>query len=288
MNIRDHIRGLNVLPSRFNIMLEQALLAVEDTKERENICTVACVVSSATWQHWQSWRLPEDNRQEHEWVVFANVMRIAESEKLPLTERRVATAFCFLHDTCFIRRIMEENIRELEIRGLIKEAAKLKRIKKNQRTFHMNGGAKNARFLLNQLHHPDIQSRLLLSREEINRCVAIVSRHDMWKVDPPDPPPTFDRLAVACLEGDVLWPLHPIGVVADLDRPDKKGMNTDLFDPLKWRKQLQQNLQTLVEFRPKWEEKASISKNDFKDNESIFRTEEGYRLYSEWRKLWNL
>ncbi|MBV6450286.1 MAG: hypothetical protein MHPDNHAH_01009 [Anaerolineales bacterium] len=285
MEIRDRIREMSVLPPRFNIMLDQALLSVGDTQQREDLCAVACVVSSATWQHWQSWRAPEDNRQEHEWVVFANVMRIAESEKLPLTDRRIATAFCFLHDTCFIKRIMEEEIRELERKNLMKEAAELTQMKKNQRVDHMKGGAENARFLLSQLKHPDSQSTPLLEPDEVERCVDIVSKHDLWKVDPPKPPPTSDRLALACLEGDVLWPLHPIGVLADLDRPGKEGMSEDPFNPSKWRKQLKQSLQTIVEFRSRWKD---IPNDDFIDGESIFRTEEGHRLYSEWRKFWNL
>jgi hypothetical protein len=154
MEIRDRILELSGLPPRFNIMLEQALLAVADAKSREDLCSVACVVSSATWQHWQAWRLPEDNRQEHEWIVFANVMKIAESEDLSLSERRIATAFCFVHDTFFIKRIMEEEIRQLEQKRLTEEATELIRMKKNQRVDHMKGGAENTRFLLKQIKHP--------------------------------------------------------------------------------------------------------------------------------------
>jgi hypothetical protein len=92
-------------------------------------------------------------------------------------------------------------------------------------------------------------------------------------------------LALACLEGDVLWPLHPIGVLADLDRPGKGEMSEDQFDPPKWHKQLKQSLQTLVESRSKWKD---INDGDFIDRNNIFRSEEGHRLYSAWRKLWNL
>ena len=288
MGIRERIRKLSNLPARLNSMLEQALLVVKDPKKREDLCTVACVVSSATWQHWQSWRLPQDNRQEHEWIVFANVMRIAESMKLSLSDRRVATAFCFLHDTHFIKRIMEAEIRRLKKKGLMKQANQLQRMKKRQRFDHMGGGTDNARFLLSQLRHPDIPGKSLLRPKEVNRCLGIVSTHDSWKVDPPKPPSTKDRLAVACLEGDVLWPLHPVGVLADLDRPHKKKMSQNMFDPSTWRDQLKESLETLKEFRPKWEKKARIPKKDFKDNESIFRSWEGFRMYSEWRKLWTL
>lgn len=282
---RNRIRKLSVLPSRFKIMLENALLAVGDAQERSDLCIVACVVSNATWQHWQAWRLLIDNRQEHEWVVFANVMRIAESLELPLMDRRIATAFCFIHDTFFIKRIMEEEIRKLKERGEIRKAKELEEMKTKQREDHMRGGAENARFLLNRLRYPDDPTTPLLNKEEIRRCVHIVRKHDLWKVDPPKPPPTKNRLAVACLEGDVLWTFHPIGVLADLDRPGEKGISENQFEPAKWREKLEQSLLTIVEFRPKWKK---IPKRDFIDEKTIFRTEEGYRLFSEWRRFWNL
>lgn len=283
--LTDRIRRVSILPARFNIMLEQALSIVTNTQEREDLCTVACIVSSSTWQHWQAWRSPEDNRQEHEWVVFANVMKIAESEGLCLSDRRVATAFCFLHDTAFIKRIMEEEIRSLERKGLLEEADEMRRMKKDQRVDHMKGGADNAKFLLKQLRVPDNPTTALLTDDEIRRCVDLIAKHDSWRLDPPEPPPTSDRLALVCLEGDVLWPLHPIGVLADLDRSNTGGKSKDLFEPLEWREQLQQSLKTLVEFRPKWK---NIPDNDFIDGESIFRTKEGHRLFTEWKKLWNL
>ncbi|KAA3661180.1 MAG: hypothetical protein DWQ04_17215 [Chloroflexi bacterium] len=285
MNIRDRIQALSVLPSRYNIMMEQALLAVMDAKMRKDLCIVACVVANATWQHWQAWRLPADNRQEHEWIVFANVMKIAESEQLSLTERRIATAFCFTHDSYFIERVMEEEIRALEKKGHINEADELTRMKKNQRMDHMKGGAENARFLLKQLKKPDSPTNSLFSVEEIYRCAAIVAQHDLWKVEPPVPPPTNDRLALTCVEGDMLWPLHPIGVLADLDRPGNDGESKDMFESSIWREQLKQSHQTLLDFRAKWKD---ISDSDFIDGQSIFRTKEGHRLYSEWKGFWNL
>ena len=285
MGIRDHIRDLSVLPPRLDLMLEQALLAVENTEVREDLCTVACVVSNATWQQCQARRLPEDSRQEHEWVVFANVMRIAESEKLPLEDRRIATAFCFVHDTFFIKRIMEEDIRKLEADGQGEQAARLRTLKKAQRDDHMKGSAANARALLEHLEHPATPGVPLLSAKDITRCVDIVAEHDSWKVDPPKPPPTEDRLALACVEGDALWPLHPIGVLADLERPNPGGHSTDMFDPSQWRNKLTHSLRTLVDPRSKWE---GIPDSDFIDTETIFRTQEGHRLYSKWRGLWGL
>ena len=285
MQLSDRIHALSVLPARFNNMLKHALLAVNDPEQQQELCTVACVVSSATWQHWQAWKPAEDNRQEHEWVVFGTVMKIAEAEGLSLSEKRIATAFCFLHDTYYIRRIMEAEIRSLQNQGCYSAAAELTVRKTTQRAHHMKGGAENAAFLLRQLKHPDTADAALFVPEEVKRCVELVAQHDAWKIDPPEPPPTHDRLALACLEGDILWPLHPIGVLADLERQDQEGYTKDPCEPSRFAKQLQESLQTILEFRPKWKNVPSC---DFIDEQSIFRTKEGHRLYSEWLALWRL
>ena len=284
MQIRDRIRYLSRLPDRFNIMLEQALLAVADVHERQKLCEVACVVSNAAWRFWHSDRSPEDNRQEHEWVVFANVMRIAEAEGLCLSDKRVATAFAFTHDTFFIRRIMDASVRQASD----EEKEELQRKKKAQRIAHMEGGARNAEFLLPQLMRPDSPTEPLFTEDDIERCVGIVKKHDWWKLDPPDPPPTTDRLALACLEADALWPLHPIGVLADLERPNNEGETKDFSQPSVWKQQLEESCATLVKYRADWVAKAGISDDDFQHTESVFRTEEGYRLYREWRLRWGL
>lgn len=50
MVIIDRIREMSVLPSRFNIMLEQALCAIKDDSEREDLwrgclCRFECCVA---------------------------------------------------------------------------------------------------------------------------------------------------------------------------------------------------------------------------------------------------
>lgn len=277
MKLIDRIRDLSNLPPKFNTMMENSLLAVQDKTSQENLSEVACIIANAAWEKWISWRKPEDNRLEHEWVVFDNVMKIAEAEGISLSERRIATAFCFLHDTCFIKRIMEEDIRRLEREGRNEEAVETKLKKKNQRTEHMKGGAENSEKILSELS--------LLTQEEINQCVEIVSTHDSWKLDPPQPPSTQDRLRLACLEGDALWPLHPLGVLADLERSHETGEMKDFNDPMIWRQQLQQSNQTLVDYRLKWKD---IPASAFMDDVSIFRTQEGWRLYNQWQQHWNL
>jgi hypothetical protein len=281
MTIADRIRKLSDLPARFNSMLEQALFVVRD-EHQDSVCLVACVVSSAAWRFWHSWRKADDNRQEHEWVVFANVIKIIEAENLTLSEKRIATAFAFTHDTFFIPRIMEQRVRDAATVELKEQLAK---DKEEQRLRHMQGGAQNAELLLNQLTDPDSPTNPLFQPEEIVRCVKIIGEHDLWKLRNPIPPPSNDRLAVACVEADALWPLHPLGVLADLERPNEKGETQDFAEPAAWRNQLRESLQTLIEFRTQWKD---ISPSDFIDGESIFRTEEGHRLYHEWRQRWNL
>jgi hypothetical protein len=273
-------------PSRFRAMLEEALLAVKDEKQQSTLCEVACLLSSVAWEKWISSRVPEDNRQEHEWVVFANVMKIAEAENLTISEKRVATAFSFFHDAFFIRRIMEEEIRAAERAGRQEEAEELRRKKKRQRYDHMAGGARNAERLLPTLiGSAAAQGEPLLASGEIDRCVRIIAEHDAWKVDPPKPPATGDRLLLACVEADVLWPLHPLGVLADLERPNENGATKDFSDPAVWYDQLQHSNKTILEYRAKW---RGIPAGDFFDSVTIFRTQAGWRLYTEWRERWGV
>jgi hypothetical protein len=266
-------------------MLEHGLDAVNNNEgERDELRLVARRIATAVWHHWLAWRLPEDNRPEHEWVVFANVMIIAEDEfkgkKLQdrLSAKRIATAFAFTHDTFFIPRITEAMI-DAEKDPERKMA--LLREKKAQRHRHMEGGAENAVFILKGLKHPNTNADLL-SEGEIDACEAIIRNHDRWKLDPPQPPPSDDRLAVACLEADALWPLHPRGILADLERPEAED---NLFAPSDWRKELERSLKTLHEYRPKW---TDVDPKDFCDKKSNFRTEVGYSLYRKWLEFWHL
>ena len=268
---------MSALPARLRAMLETALLSVKDEGQREDLRLVAGAIANATWQRWLSSRPPEDNRPEHEWVVFANIMKIAEAEQLTLSNRRIATAFAFTHDTSYIPRIAEAMIRAAD--GERKQQLEVD--KKRQRTVHMKKGAANAREILGQLKDPRGAGDPLLTDEEIERCADIVAGHDRWKLGQPHPLST-DLLAVVCLEGDALWPLHPIGVLGDLERPDPLR---DACDPAAWREALAHSLQTLRRYRANWND---LLHEHFIDHESIFRTQEGHRLYQGWRKLWNL
>ena len=278
---RDH--AADNVPVRYQLMAEDALCTVRP-ELREELGIVASVVSLAAWRGWLVECGPEDNRQEHEWVVFANIMRIAEKENLDLAERRIATAFAFMHDS---HRITE---RMMEAEEPSADA------KAKQRREHMDCGARIARSLLLSLLHPEETNGYLFESRDVKRCAEIIREHDSWKLDPPRPFDTGDTLAVVCVEADALWPLHPLGVLADIERaneksvkePDKYGAVGSFASPWSWEAKLKDSLATLTHrYRGGWEG-YGIPASDFKDRESIFRTEEGYRLYRDWRIRWNV
>lgn len=281
---------MNSLPDRFDEMLKHGLSFVKNKKERDELFPVAQTIATAVWQHWLKWRPKEDNRPEHEFVVFANVMRIAkdvfseEDKKTRLSKLRVATAFAFTHDTYSISRVTETVTDEV---ASSQARVQMQNEKLVQRLEHMKGGADNANFLLKRLKHPQTSANLL-KKTEIDLCVKIIKRHDSWKLDPPDLwVPSIQRgelLAVVCLEADALWPLHPLGVLADLERPKA---NRNLFLKKHWRKELKGSLHTLQgRYRSNWVDYLPGTEK-FQDDVSIFRTKAGYNLYLELLDLWN-
>ena len=252
-------------------MLESGLNVVQDDQARAQLRSVSYAVAAAAFDRWLSKRTADDNRVEHEFVVFGAAMRIGEAERLPLNGMLAVVCATFLHDTHPIQRITERMIREADP----SLAAELALRKAAQRTHHMQMGAQNARQLLGEL--------ALVSGEVRERCEAIIASHDCWKLGHPHPP-SSDSEALVCFEADALWPLHPLGVLADLERPDESGATKDVNDPVEWRRQVRNNLQTLSEYRSNWEG----SGERFQDTHTIFRTAEGYRLYREWAGMWGL
>jgi HD superfamily phosphohydrolase YqeK len=249
-------------------MTASGLTAVQDPAERASLRAVADVIAQATFERWLSRRTSEDNRVEHEFVVFGAAIRIAEAERLSLSGKLVVVCATFLHDTYPIARITETAIRECMKKDPELAAALLEK-KASQRIEHMRGGAQNADLLLRELEP-------IVSAEVCARCVAIINGHDYWKLGKPHPP-SDDREALVCFEADALWPLHPLGVLADLERSGK-----DVNDPEEWRQQIRQNLRTLTEYRANWQNSDEL----FQDPDTIFRTAEGHRLYREWAGLW--
>jgi hypothetical protein len=244
-------------------LIQSGLNALHKPNERADIENLVSVLAPAADARWFAERSREDNRREHEFVVFAAAMRIAEAENLPLTSKRAVAGFVFTHDSYPIARKTERMIRE----ATPDLAKQLDQKKTQDRKDHMAGGAKNADALFRELG--------ILTDDERDRVVRIIERHDCWKLR--DPHPLWaDREAVVCLEADALYPLHPYGVLADLEREGR-----DVYDPSEWRKQVRNNLQTLEEYRANWQG----MNEPFQDGRSIFRTREGYRLYTEWRGL---
>lgn len=282
------------LPPVFAGLLE---LALRPVPSQLTIAGPIAELAEHAWRTWWKWREPSDNRAEHELVVLANVLRIGVEERLLETELRIAAAFALLHDTHFIPRITEARTTDVRRRavearraGRLDEAVhwedelrSLESGKDAQRRRHMAGGAETADHLLRRM--PDLAGTTRwLTDVEAEKCVAIIAGHDRWKLGEPHPP-TSDWLAVVCLEADALWPLHPLGVQADLERPDEAGFAYDLHDPSAWRRQLAVSVQTLRTYRANWpiQEQAA-----FQDGESIFRTPAGHRRYAEWLDFWGL
>ncbi len=263
-------------------MTARGLTAIQDPAERAELRPVADVIAETTFERWLSRRTAEDNRVEHEFVVFGAAMRIAEAERLSLSGKLVVACATFLHDTYPIARITETAIRDCMKRDPELAAALLEK-KARQRIEHMQGGARNAALLLRELEHPDRPATPIVCDDVRDRSAAIIAGHDYWKLGKPHPP-ADDREALVCFEADALWPMHPLGVLADLERPGESGDPKDVNDPEEWRTQIRHNLRTLREYRANWEGTDEV----FQDADSIFRTAEGHRLYREWAGLWGL
>ena len=270
------------LPPHLQAMMRRGLEVVQDATQRSELGVVAETIARAVFERWLWRRTADDNRADHEFVVFGAAMRIAEGEGLSPAGKLVVVCTTFLHDTHPIRRVTETAIREaMKLDSAL--AARLEETKRRQRTEHMLGGARNAGLLLGELEHPLRPGEPIVEREIVDRSAAIIGAHDCWKLGSPHPP-AGDREALVCFEADALWPLHPLGVLADLERPNESGDPMDVNDPAAWRKQIVHNLRTLREYRKNWEGSGEV----FRDRESIFRTAEGHRLYREWAGLWGL
>ena len=261
-------------------MTRRGLDLVKDPAERAELRAVVDSVAEKSFERWLSRRTADDNRVEHEFVVFGAAMRIAEAERLSLSGKLVVICATFLHDTFPIQRITERAIREAEARDRESSDQTCGR----RRRVNASSTWKAARAMpisCSANCHPT--SGRFVSAEVRDRCAAIIASHDYWKLGRPHPAGS-DREALVCFEADALWPLHPLGVLADLERPGEDGEPKDVNDPAEWRRQVHNNLQTLREYRVNWQGTDEV----FQDAESIFRTAEGHRLYREWAGLWGL
>ncbi|MFM8250530.1 MAG: hypothetical protein ACKOBW_02905 [Planctomycetota bacterium] len=306
------------LPLRLEHLIDLACQPLAQQPYYAEIQQLAQQLGEFSWNQFLAARTPDDNACEHEFIVLGNVLRIAAAERLALAELRVAVAFSFLHDSYYIPRITEWQIRAAmraaeeespgERRTQLQQVAQdLATAKSQQRQRHMAGGAEQAGRWLSALRPAP------LSDDEIARCTHLIAHHDDWKLGRPWPT-TDDRLALACVEGDALWPLHPLGILADLQRPAATGASRevvsvnglevrcterplnglevrctgrpaavagairDVFSPPIWKSQLLESRQTLLDHRANW----SPAEPGFIDSDSIFRTPAGWKIYRDW------
>ena len=62
-------------------MTRRGLDLVRDPAERAELRPVVDSIAEQSFERWLSGRTADDNRVEHEFVVFAAAMRIAEAER---------------------------------------------------------------------------------------------------------------------------------------------------------------------------------------------------------------
>lgn len=282
------------LPTHIGHLLE---LALRPLPSQEQLAEPIRALAELVWRRWLSERPPTDNRAEHEFIVLANAIRIGLAEGLSESDLRVVAAFSLLHDTYFIPRITEAQTTAVarraqqarhegrwdEAEKWEAELARLEQGKNTQRHEHMRGGARTAEEVLRRSPDESGTARWL-NDAEVDQCVAIILGHDRWKLGDPHPP-SSDWRAVVCLEADALWPLHPLGVQADLERPDDDGRIKDLHDPQAWRDQLAVSVQTLRRYRRNW---PADGNDPFQDRHSIFRTAAGHAIFTRWLDFWGL
>ena len=75
----------HLLPEHLQAMIGRGLSRVRDCAEREALRPITDAIAQAAFHRWLSRRTAEDNRTEHEFVVFDAAMRIADAERLPLS-----------------------------------------------------------------------------------------------------------------------------------------------------------------------------------------------------------
>ncbi|MDH5185716.1 MAG: hypothetical protein OEZ20_01395 [candidate division WOR-3 bacterium] len=274
------MENLNIdnVPSYLLNILSNSFSQVNE-KERNSLMDISKMMFIYLYNRYLLFRSSEDNRKEHELIVLSNVLKISEKMELNYSDKKIAIAVSLFHDTCFIKRIMEEEIRKLEEKGSIKEANLLREKKKDQRRDHMKGGAKNTKEALEYINKINPHGWTIFTDKEIERSEKIVLKHDLIKTDELYPK-RINTLELCCHESDILWPLHPIGVSADIERYGK-----DINEKENWTNQVKENLKLFDDMRKKYDKK---NVDDRFIEKTYFRTEEGHRIFSNWLKFWNL
>lgn len=225
------------------------------------------------WRHCLYRRLcnASDNHYLHEVIVLGSGCRIRR--ELSIEDQRIGILVDVLHD---IRAMIRSGVTELDIaeaEGRSQERIKKRRI--DSRYEHMNGSADDAKQIGTKLRA--LYGDEFVSGQELNRAVELIAKHDLIKTGQPYPGAT-DWLAVCCYEADLLWTIHPVGLVADINR----GRN--MFAPDQWQTQLDHNIKQFKRWRVELEK--SPDAGEFIDEETVFRTSEGHAIYIEWLQYW--
>ena len=267
-----------IVSKRVQAEIDMGLSELKSPRAHAALRPIVETIAGEAWRRWIRANGPEHNHPHHEVCVFRLGMKIAVAEKLSLSDMAVLAAFAFCHDNYKFKRIMDARVREAEERGLTAAAEAMRRRKHQQRVQHMTEGARRADEVLAGLRHPGEPARALLTAAQRRRCSGIIAKHDCWKLGEAWPL-WKDRLAVCCFEADALWPLQPLGVLADVERSKE-----DLANPGVWQRKVVESHGTLLVFRANW----AGMKEPFRDRNSIFRTREGHRIYRDWCKFWGL
>ena len=276
---------MHCVPEYLRSLITLAFGAINDRSVAEDLHHLADRLYERAYRARLGLRTSDDNRPEHEPIVLGHTMRICwhsgaeRASGLPfsLSEFRIAVAVSLLHDLEPIPRVTEEMIRNAENHGEADEATRLRQVKTAQRLIHMRRSAEAALVLLGN-------APSLLDAIEVRQSVALIALHDVCKLGLAYPSST-DWLAVCCLEGDALWPLFghakfgDLGPLADLER---KGVMNPTRAQL--RDQAQANLESLRSYRANF----GCTAEQFRDDETILRTEEGSMLLNEYRNYWEI
>ena len=267
--LREHLKSA---------FAQESVKAMFDATTLECLEDFARAIYERVYQHHLAeFRNAADNGIAHELVVLTDTLRICCASGVqrdpgtPFTERdiRVAIAVSLLHDVFVVPKILEV--------GKKVDDAESQRQRTDNRDAHMAGGAKYARRILAGLPHE-------VDRERVEH---LISHHDDVKCGRAYPP-TEDWLAVCCFEGDSLWVVHALGLIADLHRDAVQdgagGLQSSPVSAKALQKRAAQNYESILkryrQFLPDDER--------YQDDATIFRTREAYKILKERLGDWGI
>jgi len=212
-----------------------------------------------------------DNPPEHHTTVLGFMLEIATGETYDWPTVREAAAIAILHDIWPVPKITSDMIRNAPDH----EKPKLQDQRNKSVPIHMQKGSEHARNILNQLN--EMRQTTEYDTAAIDRICGVIAIHDNPKIDVPIP--TENTLAMGFREADRLWMQDPRGVRADLTR---KGNNYPTRQ-----ERVRQSQDNVESFRA---ERARVypefPRSHFIDEETLFRTRTGHRIFQRLRTYW--